>query len=41
MYLGQSLLAGSEINVMALIFGFTAALVCVYEAIRIWRDKIL
>lgn len=41
MYLTQSLLAGSEISVMALIFGFTAALVCVYEAIRIWRDKIL
>lgn len=41
MYLAQSLLTGSEISVMALIFGFTAALVCVYEAIRIWRDKIL
>lgn len=41
MYLLQSLVAGSEINVMALVFGSSASLVCVYEAIRIWRDKIL
>ena len=41
MYTAQSLYAGSEINAMALIFGFSAALVCVYEAVRIWRDKIL
>jgi len=41
MYAAQSLYAGSEINAMALIFGFSAALVCVYEAVRIWRDKIL
>lgn len=41
MYLAQSLFSGSEVNVMALIFGSSAALVCVYEAVRIWRDKIL
>lgn len=41
MYLVQSMLVGSEINMMALVFGSSAALVCVYEAIRIWRDKIL
>jgi len=41
MYIAQSLLTGSETNVMALIFGSSAALVCVYEAIRIWRDKIV
>jgi len=41
MYLAQSLFTGSEVNVMALIFGSSAALVCVYEAARIWRDKIL
>ena len=41
MYLAQCMLAGSEINVMALIFGSSAAVVCVYEAIRIWRDRIL
>lgn len=38
-YLAQSLLTGSEINVIALILGSSAALVCAYEAIRIWRDK--
>jgi len=41
MYIAQSLLTGSEANVMALILGSSAALVCAYEAIRIWRDKIL
>ena len=41
MYAAQSLYIGSEINAMALIFGSSAALVCVYEAVRIWRDKIL
>jgi len=40
-YVVQSLLWGSELNAMALTFGSTAALVCVYEAFRIWRDKIL
>jgi DNA-binding transcriptional ArsR family regulator len=40
-YVSQSLLVRSEINVMALVFGSSAALVCVYEAVRIWRDKIL
>lgn len=40
-YVAQSLLVRSEINVMALVFGSSAALVCVYEAVRIWRDKIL
>ena len=40
-YLAQSLLLGAEINAMALIFGSSAALVCVNEAVRIWRDKML
>ncbi len=39
MYIVQSFLAGSEINMMALILGSSAALVCAYEAMRIWRDK--
>ena len=41
MYIAQSLLAGSDVSVMALIFGFSAALVCTYEAVRIWRDKMI
>lgn len=41
MYLAQSLVTRSETNVMALILGSSAALVCVYEAIRIWRDKMI
>jgi len=41
MYLVQSLLVGSEISPMTLILGSSAALVCVYEAIRIWRDKMI
>jgi hypothetical protein len=41
MYLIQSMLTGIEPNVMALILGLGAALVCVYETVRIWRDKIL
>jgi len=41
MYVVQSLLTGSEINMMALIFGFSAATVCVYETVRIWRDKMI
>lgn len=40
-YVVQSLLTGSQTDAMALIFGTSAALVCVYEAIRIWRDKIV
>lgn len=41
MYLAQSLLAGSDVSVIALIFGFSAALVCTYEAFRIWKDKMI
>lgn len=41
MYVVQSLLTGSETNMMALIFGSGAAVVCVYEAVRIWRDKMI
>ena len=41
MYLVQSLLDGSEVSPMALILGLSAALVCVYEAIRIWKDKMI
>ena len=41
MYLIQSLLVGSEVSPMALILGSSAALVCVYEAVRIWRDKMI
>ena len=41
MYLIQSLLVGSEVNPMALILGSSAALVCVYEAVRIWKDKMI
>lgn len=41
LYVVQSLFAGAEINFMALIFGSSAAVVLVYEAIRIWRDKLL
>ena len=41
MYLFQSLLTGSETSMMALIFGSSAAVVCVYEATRIWRDKMI
>jgi Na+/melibiose symporter-like transporter len=41
MYFVQSLLVGSEVNLMALILGSAAALVCVYEAVRIWKDRII
>ena len=41
MYLTQSLLVGSDVSVMALVFGFGAALVCTYEAVRIWKDKMI
>jgi DNA-binding transcriptional ArsR family regulator len=41
MYLVQSLLVGSKISLMALILGSSAALVCVYEAVRIWKDKMI
>ena len=41
MYVVQSSLTGSETNMMALIFGLSAAVVCVYETVRIWRDKII
>jgi hypothetical protein len=41
MYVAQSLILGSDVSIMALIFGFTAALVCTYEAIRIWKDKMI
>jgi len=41
MYMVQSLLTGSETNMMALIFGLSAAAVCVYETVRIWRDKMI
>jgi DNA-binding transcriptional ArsR family regulator len=41
MYLVQSLLVGSEISLMALILGSSAALVCTYEAVRIWKDKMI
>ena len=41
MYVVQSLLVGSDVSIMALIFGFAAALICTYEAIRIWRDKMI
>jgi DNA-binding transcriptional ArsR family regulator len=40
-YLAQSLLAGSDVSVMALVLGFSAALVCTYEAVRIWKDKMI
>jgi len=41
MYLIQSLLVGSEVSPMALILGSSAALVCIYEAVRIWKDKMI
>jgi DNA-binding transcriptional ArsR family regulator len=41
MYLVQSLVVGSEVSPMALILGSSAALVCVYEAVRIWKDKMI
>ena len=41
MYLFQSLLTASEINPMALILGSSAALVCTYEGIRIWKDRMI
>jgi DNA-binding transcriptional ArsR family regulator len=41
MYLVQSLLVGSEISPMALILGSSAAVVCIYEAVRIWKDKMI
>lgn len=41
MYLVQSLLVGSEISPMALVLGSSAALVCIYEAVRIWKDKMI
>jgi len=41
MYLIQCLLIGSEISPMALILGSSATLVCVYEAIRIWKDRMI
>jgi hypothetical protein len=41
MYVVQSLLVGSEVNLMALILGSAAALVCVYEAVRIWKDRMI
>jgi len=41
MYIAQSMMTGSEANVMTLIFGASAASVCVYEAIRLWRDRII
>lgn len=41
MYVAQSLLVGSEVNLMALILGSSAAAVCVYEAVRIWKDKMI
>jgi hypothetical protein len=41
MYVLQSLLLGAEISMMALVFGVAAALVCIYEATRIWRDKMI
>lgn len=41
MYLVQSLLVGSEISLIALILGSSAALVCTYEAVRIWKDKMI
>jgi DNA-binding transcriptional ArsR family regulator len=41
MYVVQSLLVVSEVNVMALILGSSAALVFVYEAARIWKDRMI
>jgi DNA-binding transcriptional ArsR family regulator len=41
MYVVQSLLLGSEISPMALILGSSAAVVCIYEAVRIWKDKMI
>jgi DNA-binding transcriptional ArsR family regulator len=41
MYLVQSLLVGSEISPLTLILGSSAAAVCVYEAVRIWRDRMI
>jgi DNA-binding transcriptional ArsR family regulator len=41
MYLVQSLLTASEINPMALILGSSAALVCIYEGVRIWKDRMI
>jgi DNA-binding transcriptional ArsR family regulator len=41
MYLVQSLLVGSEISPMALILGSSAAAVCIYEGVRIWKDKMI
>ena len=41
MYLVQSLNTGTAPDVMALILGTSASLVCMYEAVRIWRDRII
>ena len=41
MYLVRSLTIGIRPDVMALILGSSASLVCVYEALRIWRDRML
>jgi hypothetical protein len=41
MYIIQSSSSGLETNVMALVFGISAAVVFVYEAIRIWRDRMI
>lgn len=41
MYLVQSLTKGTTPDVMALVLGSSASLVCVYEAVRIWRDRII
>ncbi len=41
MYLLRSLITGIAPDTMALILGSSASLVCVYEALRIWRDRML
>jgi len=41
MYLVQSLSTGTAPDLMALILGSSASLVCLYEAVRIWRDRII
>ena len=41
MYLVKSLNTGTAPDVMALILGASASLVCMYEAVRIWRDRII
>jgi len=40
LYVAQTLVAGDEVNLIAVIFGGSAVAVSAYETFRLWREKL-